>query len=199
MKTINLNLYSFEELNPKAQTKALEWGRNVLSEDYNPDYLLEEWKTKLEALGYENAKIMYSGFYSQGSGAGFTATGDYHTWLKAHKLSNKFRALYNIASKGLTQGFNIDHVGTYYHKHSFNLYGGYTYLDSENTENTPADKQIDQVDVLIETHRLNLCDELFTDLVEDYEDTTSDESVKGMIEANEYLFTEDGTYYPTNL
>lgn len=80
MKEYTITRYSFEELSPEAQEKALEAWRYSLHMEI-PDYLLEE--SMLEELareitgaydlpGADDLKISYSLSYSQGDGVSFS-------------------------------------------------------------------------------------------------------------------------------
>ncbi len=67
-------LYSFNELSPEAQEKALDYNRDINVEylDWH-DYVIDEFKEEMkEKFGFEVDDVRYSGFYSQGDGASFT-------------------------------------------------------------------------------------------------------------------------------
>ena len=80
MKEYKVIRYSFEELTPEAQEKAIEGWRYSLSMDM-PEYLLEEiMSEKLteeitgewDSAGAEDLSLAYSLSYSQGDGVSFT-------------------------------------------------------------------------------------------------------------------------------
>ena len=80
MKEYTVTRYSFEELSPEAQEKALEEWRYSLHRDL-PEYFLEEAMLDqlareitgdYELPGAEDLKISYSLSYSQGDGVSFT-------------------------------------------------------------------------------------------------------------------------------
>ena len=63
MHTISINLYTFEELAPAAQQKVIERDRFITVDDpfwYEP--IIEEWTEELQHRGFEQAKILFSGF-----------------------------------------------------------------------------------------------------------------------------------------
>lgn len=63
-----------DELDPKMRAGILEKNRNILVEDnFWAEPVEEEWKAKLEEMGFERIEIRYSLGYSQGDGASFTA------------------------------------------------------------------------------------------------------------------------------
>ena len=66
--------YSFNELSPEAQKKALEHYRDI-NTDYEDwaDPIIEGFKEDLlNDFGFNEVYVQYSGFYSQGDGASFT-------------------------------------------------------------------------------------------------------------------------------
>lgn len=72
MKTITTTLYSFDELSKKIQEKVLDDLRQIEVEFDNwYDNVYYDWKEKLESKGFIDAKIHFSGFWSQGDGACF--------------------------------------------------------------------------------------------------------------------------------
>ena len=74
MRTMEVKVYSFEELSEKSKATVIEKNRdiNVDYEDW-AECLLDEWKAKLARIGFHEAEISYSGFSSQGDGACFDA------------------------------------------------------------------------------------------------------------------------------
>lgn len=85
MRTIELKAYEFKELSDEAKEKVLERYRNWNVDDaywYEPttDY----WKEKLEEIGFSDAEIQFSGFWSQGDGACFNGNVDAETFAKTH-------------------------------------------------------------------------------------------------------------------
>lgn len=46
------------------------------------EWVTDEWKEKLEALGFRNPEIQFSGFGSQGDGASFTADAVERNWRR---------------------------------------------------------------------------------------------------------------------
>lgn len=73
MKTLTTTLYTFDELSEETQKKVLDNLRHTNVEDGFQwyDFVYEMWKEKLAAKGFIDAKIYFSGFWSQGDGACF--------------------------------------------------------------------------------------------------------------------------------
>jgi hypothetical protein len=69
------DVYTFEELPEHIQNKLIEDEREYLSSDWDQFFyqdILDDWVTRLEDQGFNNPKINYTGFWSQGDGASFT-------------------------------------------------------------------------------------------------------------------------------
>lgn len=85
-QTVTKTVYTFGELlqanaNGEVGSKAVKKARAWMQEgatmgDYWHEYILEDWKTALAQVGFADAEIEYSGFWSQGDGANFTANLD---------------------------------------------------------------------------------------------------------------------------
>ena len=82
-RTITKTVYTFRELlalhrEGKVAQKTVQRVRSWLTEGQTMDdwweYIFELWKKALDQIGFENAAIAFSGFWSQGDGASFTAS-----------------------------------------------------------------------------------------------------------------------------
>lgn len=72
MRTIEKEVFTFEELTEDAKEKAREWWRNCENENSSfAEYVIDDCKEIASLFGLEIDKIYYSGFYSQGDGACF--------------------------------------------------------------------------------------------------------------------------------
>lgn len=185
MKVISTNVYTFDELSAEAKEKALEWGRdlNVGRDDWYT-CVYEDYETKLADLGYKDIKMYFSGFWSQGDGACFTASIDIPAWLKAHKLS-KYRALAQAYRDG-DAIINITHNWRYYFATSTDVDPN-DYRASEK-----AQIQMEDVVARIEKEREIIGNELYRALEKNYEYLASDREVAETIRINEYTFTKEG-------
>lgn len=84
-RTITKVVYTFRELAElnkegkiaqKAVEKARAWLQEATTDHDWYSYVLELWEQALAQIGFEGAKINFSGFWSQGDGASFTALVD---------------------------------------------------------------------------------------------------------------------------
>jgi hypothetical protein len=67
--------YQYDQLDGTGKVKAKEWWASTSSDDtYWYESLLDDWKERLEEMGFGNPDIGFSGFSSQGDGASFTAS-----------------------------------------------------------------------------------------------------------------------------
>lgn len=68
--------FKYDQLTPSAQEKAREWWVNAENEtgsNYYAEPVVAEWKWLLQNKGFNDVEINWSGFWSQGDGASFTA------------------------------------------------------------------------------------------------------------------------------
>lgn len=189
-QTRTYQVYKFDELTPEQQAKALDNLRNI-NVDFDDwhEFILDEAKEDLAKQGYADAHIAYSGFWSQGDGASFTATLDIATWLKQHKLAGKYRTLYNHADDCYMR---INQSGHYCHEYTMSVdYGNEAYGIDQDTYNRLFD-QLDTVsDVVLEDARAE-AKRIYRQLEAEYDYQTEDSQVKETILANEYEFTQEG-------
>lgn len=188
MKTITVNLYKFNELSEEAKQATIEKYRDI-NVDYDGwhDFIIEEYTGELEALGYENITINYSGFWSQGDGASFTAaTIDLWQWIKAHKLGNKYRSLKKWIDEGELVASIQRETHHYYHEK--------TVSSTVESGDCPAklSSLIDELENELDEKTEDYCRELYKQLSNAYDSLTTDEAVAETLEANEYDFLAEG-------
>lgn len=128
-----------------AYEKIKEWmAEGAVDHDW-AEYSREMWVEVLESVGFDNAEVFFSGFWSQGDGACFTADINLETLIKF--LSNpvepsevlggkedngpfivnkcngvafnpKFARLLPLVAEGYIDTESITHSGNYYHSNS---------------------------------------------------------------------------------
>lgn len=76
-------IYTFKELlelEKQGKEKGAEavrcWYSEIIENDEWADPVIEMWQDDLDAIGFHNVKVQFSGFWSQGDGASFTAKVD---------------------------------------------------------------------------------------------------------------------------
>jgi hypothetical protein len=187
-KTIKIKTYTFDELKDEVKEKVLEKYRdiNVYFDGWH-DFIIDDWKMRLEDLGYEDVKIYYTGFYSQGDGACFEANVNIDKWIKKHKAGRKFRKLLNEVRAGNYAQIWIKHSGLYYHENSAGVL-----FEGESELSERAYNQLKEMADWVEEERYELSKKIYRDLEKEYDYLLSDEAVIETIKANDYAFLENG-------
>jgi hypothetical protein len=188
-------VYSLDELDQDARKKAIEDYRQDSSESMSLDCETSEMKRLLEMFGFNDVKLYYSGFWSQGDGASFV--GSYKhvagglkavkeefagTWFKdviyyleLLEAINK-KCFYSLL-------YRIDSRGNYCHANTMQI----DYI-SDYRGDRPFDKYEDE---LLEYVR-GIGNTFYRMLEKAYDGYLSDESLIENIEANGYEFYENG-------
>lgn len=189
-------VYSLDELDEKARRKALDDFKSKTMEWIELDSETSEMKRLLEMFGFNDVKVYYSGFCSQGDGASFTGSykhvvgglkavkeefaGDWFKevieYLELLEAINKkcfYSLLYRIKSSGRfychANTMQIDYISDY-------------------RGDRPFDKYEDE---LLEYVR-GIGNTFYRMLEKAYDGYLSDESLIQNIEDNEYEFYENG-------
>ena len=173
-------VFTFAELSPKAQTKAIESQSESNGIFWDSGYVTNEFKKKLEALGFEGVDTHYSGFYSQGDGASFTATSfDIRKVMKAAKIAGLYKSFYAIVKTQDVQGRVYSMNSHYCHENSVGVdfpdYYGFNKQES------------DVIDAL-RTYVRKLCKDYYVSLEADYEYATSEENAKKIKKVQSMIF-----------
>lgn len=196
MKTISLNLYSFQELSPEAQTAAIEKHQHINTNFDWWDSVYDQFNEDAQNY-FDIDNIYFSGFWSQGDGAMFEYSSinpafideiinglDLPTWKK------------QILSAAYITGTG-QHSGHYYHsgccRHNID-YDYYQFNQHPNLHDFVND-QFNEIEKLIRDKYKDLCSELYRNLEREYEYLTGPEAIKETLICNEYEFTSDGEMY----
>jgi len=207
MKTIQLNLYEFAELEETAKEKAIEADRYI-NVDYSWwDFTYDDFIKICQTIGItvDKKNIFFRGFYSQGDGSGFVAEIDLPVLLdgivnqKWKEYAPKLEldlALPEIDRRvlKLIQESKLDTAPQITHPHR-----NY-YVKAELNENLPyslhgyplIEKQLDILEDWLIKIAETLNRFLYKSLESEYECQTTDQAVAGALEAIEYWFTSDG-------
>lgn len=192
MKTIEVNLFEFNELTEKAQLNAINNNREINTdfEWYEPT--TEEWLCELPLKGFEATKIYFSGFYSQGDGLMFEYIGINNVivedFLNTLNLSTDEKTLILnniiISAEG-------KHRGQYYHEKSVNHD---IYIEANNPDNEELINKISgDLESYIISEYQQICRQYYRELNKYCDYLTSDEAIKETLIANEYFFKENGS------
>ena len=187
MRIKQITVYEFQELSTKAKRKVINDFQNI-----NVDYEWHEpeidyWQEKLKEYGFNNPKIYFSGFYSQGDGACFDFNGldiekiwthynqvKHSAWLKSY--------LCECAFKTHTSCSRYSHANT-----------RMVVCDYYSNKVYPRlNKAIREFEIWLEGFRIDLCQEIYSSLQKEYESLTTEEAIIDTIKCNDYEFTAEG-------
>ena len=200
MRTVQVQVFNFSELNPTAKEVALENYRDINTHhDCWSEPVQEGFREKAIQAGFEIEDIFFSGFWSQGDGAMFTYNiyndAMLNNFVDQLDLSDADKVI--VKAQAWASGKGL-HRGNYYHEKSCEHH---IWLESNNPDWEYGTDLIDTINstdafdkYVIKTYE-DLCRELYRDLEEYHEELTSDEAVQESIEDNKYEFTEDGQTY----
>lgn len=177
--------YKFDELPAYVQGTAVEklYDLNVDHDWW--EFLYDDWKERLEKLGYENVDIMFSGFGSQGDGASFTANINVDQYLKKKKLKAKYKRL----------GIDDIHALVYRESSSYvheNTIDAEVIYDGDYRDDPKADKLIEDLEEQIRYEARKLSKDIYKSLGDEHDYLTSPEVVAESIRTNDYDFDADG-------
>jgi hypothetical protein len=203
MKTIEVKLYSFNELSEEAKQNAIKKeGNNEHRLNYDwYEFVYEDWMQKIQDVGFDISKIYFSGFWSQGDGAMFEYDG------LDDKLKLEF--INQLPLSDMRKGWLINNIsisgkgkqrGHYYHEKScshsiyWEVDNGdlhwsrdlYKWLESfsDDFENWIEDKYID------------LCCDLYKALEDEYDYLMSEDTIRTELSEDDFTeYTEDGNRY----
>jgi hypothetical protein len=207
MRTIQKTVYNFNELSDEAKEKAINSFRNdPIDFEFEADSVMDNWKERLQEIGFEDAEIQYSGFYHQGDGASFVSDIDIHkvfnAMVQCDKINREKVLLYNKVLymdelkivELLYMVYRID--SRYCHENTVAVDSDSEfYLNECPDAYDYFDKIFEQLRDDIQDYVHELCQEIFFDLRRSYEYIQSDEYISETICINEYEFYEDGTMY----
>lgn len=206
-RTIETEIYKFDELSDQAKEKAREWWRDCQAGDSDwHDFIFEDAVQCAKILGIEIAThsvklmgggtrqdptIYFSGFWSQGDGACFEG---YYSYAKnapklirkhapqdaeLHRIADCLFTIQQQAGYGLTA--SMKHRGHYNHS-------GCMTVDVEHARGWNVELWEDSLTQLMR----DFADWIYNQLQKEYEYQNADEQVDDAIRANEYEFESDG-------
>lgn len=186
-------MLNFNELTETQKSVAIELIREReqrSGDNFFAEYVIDELKEECETMGIGEVHTNWDVSYSQGSGACFTSGyfDDLEKVLRHFKIWSKYRILHEQIrlSNVNTKLYSICH--RYNHYNTVALECEIDYY-AEQTE-----KQADKCEELHEELQELLRERMRTlhkDLESAYEDSITDESIIGLIEANDYQFEVD--------
>lgn len=202
IETKEVGIYTFSELPDCLQEQIIEKRRYWEVEDnFWYESTLDWWKDKLQTMGFEDPDIWFSGFYSQGDGASFTAWCDHQKILNTLFICNeqnirdlkRWRLWFEMVENGPYFRFGIRRNSSRYsHKHTITPFveedmAGFTHSIYEAFDDRGGkyytsvfDRKLgfSDLEAMFEDFVRDLCDEIYKSLEQEYEYYTSDEYLK---------------------
>lgn len=209
MKTIQLELFTFDELSDDAKQAAINDERNNSSIDYEFSGELDYWQNgALSGTGFVIDEISFSGFYSQGDGASFTGYYD-SSQIDLEKLRGFSLKAYDLMARNDSvfgaSGLTSDNVITADIKRISRHYSHENTVSIENIEINGCgwgDDESDKINIAyndLENYLIalknSLCHLIYSSLEAEYDHQNSDEYISEILVINEYYFTADGAIY----
>ena len=201
MRTQTLTVYKFNELPTEIQDKIIQKNCDI-NTDYNgwDDFVIEEHTEKLELIGFDDVKIRYSGFYSQGDGASFySKTLDLFKIMQYFGMDKTYPTLWkylNEDSYNVGGEVGMIELGSMYsHENSVKI-DGYLYLTNDEQDSIDAkqfEKESNELVEWLENWRYEYSKDIYRDLKNEYEMLCSREQIIETLEINEFEFYSDGT------
>jgi len=197
MRTVETDVYEFDELSLVARGEVLQAAREI-NVDFDGwwDDVFDDAKTIGGILGIEIRDIYFSGFASQGDGACFVGRYAYEAGSvkeileyapvdgKLHRIA---KGLYEVQRRNFYRlSATVKHSGHYYHKFCTDIS---VYGDGRNGKDLVTQTVEARVTELLR----DFMQWIYDKLEEEYEYLTSDEAVIETLRANEYGFTVDGS------
>jgi hypothetical protein len=193
MRTVQVNLYTYDELSDAAKAKAREW--YAACDAFLPE--MEPYQTAARILGItfatgrdNTSDIRWSGFSSQGDGASFVGIYRYSAEA-AQAIRAEFpedKTLHSIAD-------TLAEIQAHYSAHlkaEITQRGHYVHSRTMQLEEyTPDDLTDADLDLLLVTMR-RYADWIYICLEDDYNAQREDEYIAEAIIANEFEFRADG-------
>ena len=198
MRTVTMTreYFTYDELSDDAKEAARDWWREGDLEYRWYEPTEEDFKTILEKLGFWNVETRFTGFWSQGDGASFTARYSYS--------KGAARALKEYAPQDAELHRIADELQALQKRNFYQLWADvsqwpsrYCHEMTMRADITRNDTQYREPTADAEDTFIELCRELarwyYSALESEYNYLMNDESVAETITANGYEFTADGS------
>ena len=192
--------FKFKELPKDIQEQIIEKYRDInVYYDQWEDFEIDEFKSKLEKMGYSIPDIIYRGFGSQGDGASFRADVLIDKYIKKHlkKLIKGGINLFDLRAilKGIENGMYCrcqitqnDHHYCHHNTMHINL----EMEDDPDGLESELSETLTRLENFILEEAQGEALKFYRQLEKTYDNLTDDEAIIETIEANEYTFDEYG-------
>jgi hypothetical protein len=185
VETQTINVYTLDELSPKAREKAITDQRHHLSENYDAEFMEDFFKEKLEENGLPTDDIRWSLSRLQGDGVAFYGSVDVAEYLKKNKLLTTF-----VGLKRVLKDISVEISPRNHRYNHWNSMG--VNIECREELNAIQEGLIDRLKSYIEQSCREVSRELEKIGYDCIEGDTSEEAAIESIHANEYRFLENG-------
>ena len=180
MRTETIEIFNFHELDKHIQERVIEKNRDINVDDsYWHECVIEDFEQILSFVGYYDIKCSFSGFWSQGDGASFTAKYSYEKgalkkvmdyYPSDKELHQIVKNIQNLQKKNFySLNGKIGKSGSNY-CHSYTMIVDYL-------ERADGKEPTDEAELEFRTQSRYLAEWLYEALEADYNSLTSDEAV----------------------
>lgn len=197
IETKEVKIYNYDDLllpeNIELKNKVIEaWRASILEDTAWQNRTIEDLtEYYLHDMGFEDCKIYYSGFYSQGDGACFDCTS-----FNIEKLLNE-TSLIDKEKKRILKIKDYFFIRIYTTNYSYsheNCRKLEVYKDF--TKACPCvEKLLDKLEFQLENLRKTASRHIYKAIESAWEHENEEATIMGILHSNGYEFTEDGTIY----
>lgn len=191
MKTIEIEIYKFEELSEEIQNKLIDQNRYTFMEDFYFEDVSDNFE--YENKDFKIEKTYWSGFHSQGDGAMFlysSISKKFFRTLLEEKGLSKLKIDILVQNICLNSLFYNTHYGRYYHENSCIHHLSNDYHAYPNIQEVLFSLE----EPLVKEYK-NQCGKLYKDLDETNTWLTSEEFVKEELLIQDLYYFENGREY----
>ena len=192
--------YSINDFTEEKQREIVKAIRETFEPEFYDEGPRQDFTEKLKEQGFNDPTFHWSGFWSQGDGASFTATVDIGQYIKAHsrELAQAGFNLFDLRKVAYGNhgedwevvDTRITQSGHYYHAGTMSI--GSIEVSGEAPEE--LEKAMGKLEDLILSDARDLAEDFYKALEKEYEYESSFEYIKEEIEANDHKFTIEGEH-----
>ena len=194
MRTETIEIFNFHELDKNVQEKVIEKNRDINVDDsYWHECVIEDFEQILGFIGYYDIESSFSGFWSQGDGASFTAKYSYEkrALKKVMDYYPSDKELHKIVSNLQDlQKKNFYSLNGKIGKSGSNYCHSYTMV-CDYLERADGKEPTDEAELEFRTQSRYLAEWLYEALETEYDFLISDEAVINSLQGYRE-FTADG-------
>lgn len=200
MRVAKVNIYPFSELREDVKEIVIQKYRETQLDYDWYQCVIDDWTVFLEAYGFDNPKIAFSGFWSQGDGASFTCDNvDFHNIvdeeLKCEDYKWEDAKQFVLCSRAYEAGLlsaNVYRTDTHYsHRRTVSL----SFDETFNVPSTKVNNLSRASDYLYDHLRdkiMEFSDKIYADLEKEYDWLSSDEQISETLSEECFEFTGEG-------